>query len=95
MEFSRQEYWSSFPFSTPGDLPNPGIKPASPALASRFFTTVPPGSSVETWQTKSKNPKKKEGDEVAFALGAVASLFEVGLRFLVDVVGVKRTEVET
>ena len=31
MEFSRQEYWSGLPFPTPGDLPNPGIQPASPA----------------------------------------------------------------
>ena len=30
-EFSRQEYWSGLPFPTPGDLPNPGIKPTSPA----------------------------------------------------------------
>ena len=29
MEFSRQEYWSELPFSTPGDLPNPGIEPVS------------------------------------------------------------------
>ena len=42
MEFSRQEYWSRLPFPTPGDLPNPWIKPgslASPALAGGFFTT--------------------------------------------------------
>ena len=42
MEFSRQEYWSGLPFPSPGDLPNPGIKPtspASPALAGTFFTT--------------------------------------------------------
>ena len=32
MEFSRQEYWSDLPFPSPGDLPNPGIKPRSPAL---------------------------------------------------------------
>ena len=32
MGFSRQEYWSGLPFSSPGDLPNPGIKPGSPAL---------------------------------------------------------------
>ena len=32
MEFSRQEYWSRFPFPTLGDLPNPGIEPRSPAL---------------------------------------------------------------
>jgi len=42
MGFSRQEYWSGLPFSSPGDLPDPGIKPASPgspALAEGFFTT--------------------------------------------------------
>ena len=45
MGFSRQEYWSGLPFPTPGDLPDSGIEPvslASPALAGRFFTTVPP-----------------------------------------------------
>ena len=45
-EFSRQEYWSGLPFSTSGDLPDPGIEPASlavPALAVRFVTTEPPG----------------------------------------------------
>ena len=43
---SRQEYWSGLPFPTPGDLPNPGIEPASlvsPALAGRFFTTATTG----------------------------------------------------
>ena len=39
---SRQEYWSELPFPSPRDLSDPGIKPASPALAGRFFTTVPP-----------------------------------------------------
>ena len=43
MEFSRQEYWSGFPFLSPGDLPNPGIKPASPASAGGFSTTASPG----------------------------------------------------
>ena len=41
--FSRQEYWSGLPCPPPGDLPDPGIEPASlasPALAGRFFTTV-------------------------------------------------------
>ena len=32
MGFSRQDYWSGLPFPSPGDLPNPGIKPGSPAL---------------------------------------------------------------
>ena len=43
MEFSRPEYWSGLPFPSPGDLPNPGIEPTSPALPGRFFTTEPPG----------------------------------------------------
>jgi len=42
MEFSRQEYWSRLPFPTAGDLPNPGIETASPALAGGFFTTELP-----------------------------------------------------
>ena len=46
MEFFRQEYWSSLPFPPPGDFPNPGIKPRSPALAGRFSTTVPPGKPI-------------------------------------------------
>ena len=37
--FPRQEYWSGLPFTSPGDLPDPGIEPASPALAGGFFTT--------------------------------------------------------
>ena len=43
MGFPRQAYWSGLIFPSPGDLPNPGIEPASPALAGRFFTTEPPG----------------------------------------------------
>ena len=39
--FSRQTYWSGLPFLPPGDLPDPGIKPVSPALADRFFPTEP------------------------------------------------------
>ena len=45
--FFRQEYWSGLPFHPAGDLPNPGIKPASltsPALAGEFFTIK------ATWQ---------------------------------------------
>ena len=48
MGFSRQEYWSGLPLPSPGDLPDPGIEPASlmsPALGGRFFTTN------ATWET--------------------------------------------
>ena len=39
MGFPRQEHWSGFPIPPPGDLPDPGIKPRSPALAGGFFIT--------------------------------------------------------
>ena len=42
MGFFRQEFWSGLPFPSPGDLPEPGIEPVSPALAGGFFTTEPP-----------------------------------------------------
>ena len=54
MELSRQKYWSWLPFPSPGDLPDPGIKPASPespVLAGAFFTTEPPGKLfIKTYQ---------------------------------------------
>ena len=50
IRFSRQESWSELPFPTPGDLPDPGIKPVSPlspAMAGGFFTTKPPGKPTD------------------------------------------------
>ena len=44
--FPRQEYWHGLPFLSPGDLPAPGIKRVSSALAGRFFTTGPPGKPL-------------------------------------------------
>ena len=46
MGFPRQEYWSGLPFPPPGDLPDPRIETASPALAGRFFTTEPSGKPL-------------------------------------------------
>ena len=43
MGFSRQEYWSGFPFPSPGHLPNPGIKPLSPALQANSLLSQAPG----------------------------------------------------
>ena len=40
MGFSRQEYWSGLPFPYPGDLPNPGIEPGSPALEADALTSM-------------------------------------------------------
>ena len=39
MGFPRQEYWSGLPFSSPGDLPNPGIEAGSPALQADSLST--------------------------------------------------------
>ena len=50
MGFSRQEYWSGLPFPSPGDLPNPGIEPGSPALQTDSF----PSQHRETVCTSSK-----------------------------------------
>ena len=43
MGFSRQEYWSGLPFPSPGDLPDPGIKPRSPTLQADALTSETPG----------------------------------------------------
>jgi len=42
MECSRQEYWSGLPFPSPGDLPDPGIEPGSPALLANTLPSEPP-----------------------------------------------------
>ena len=42
---STQQNWNGLPFPPPGDLPNPGIELAPPALADGFFTTEPPGKT--------------------------------------------------
>ena len=44
MKFSRQECWSGLPFPSPGDLPNSGIKPRSPALQADGLPSEPPGN---------------------------------------------------
>ena len=45
MEFSRQEHWSGFPFSSPGDLAVPVIKPGSPALQADYLQSESPGKT--------------------------------------------------
>ena len=48
MEYSRPEYWSGYPFPYPGDLPNPGIKPRSPALQVDSLPAEPPRKPKNT-----------------------------------------------
>ena len=57
MGSSRQEYWSGLPCPSPGDLPDPGIKPPSlmsPALAGRFFTANTTWEAQTVCQRSSK-----------------------------------------
>ena len=70
MEFSRQEYWSGLPFSSPGDLPNPGIEPGVPALPSGSLPLSHQGS-----------PVIPQSALLAQLSEAVASLFIEGLHF--------------
>ena len=55
MGFPRQEYWSGLTFPSAGDLPNPGIGPVSPALASGFFTPESPGKPYHGILPSNKN----------------------------------------
>jgi len=62
MGFSRQECWNGLPFPSPGDLPDPGIKPLFPALAGRFLTAEPagkpPGNSPVSWILSFENKQR-------------------------------------
>ena len=48
MEFSRQEYWSGVPFPSPGDLPDSGIEPSSPALQANTLPSEPPAKPMQS-----------------------------------------------
>ena len=70
MGFSRQEYWSVLPFPSPGDLPNPGFKPWSPALQTDALPSKPPGrvlflaglelNRYRVGRCQQRNPDKNE-----------------------------------
>ena len=46
MEFSRPEYWSGYPFPSPGDFPNPEIEPRSPELQVDYLPDEPQGKPI-------------------------------------------------
>ena len=58
MGFSRQEYWSGLPFPFPGDLPDPGIEPRSPALQVDALPSEPPGNMINPYN-KTINIRKQ------------------------------------
>ena len=61
MEFSRQEYWKGLPFPSPGDLPDPGIKPRPPALQADSLASEPP--PLYPHQFLSEPPEGAESNE--------------------------------
>ena len=75
MGFDRQKYWSGMPFPSPGNFPDPGIKPPSPALqavsciALGFFTDEPPGTPLIT-----KNGMDNSGLQVKTDISFLKSL---------------------
>ena len=87
MGFSRQEYWNGLPFPSPGDLPEPGIKPRSPALGADALTSVPPGKPILT------TGKGSEKNNLFFQqpiVGSLAVEVEVSIFACVDAVVVGR-----
>ena len=56
MGFSKQEYWSGLPFPSSGNLPDPGIKPGSPALQADALPSEPPGKMLG--KTEGKKEKR-------------------------------------
>ena len=68
MGFSRQEYWSELPFPTPGDFPDPGIKPRSPALqADSSPSELTSGKSNELFVEK---PESSPDSSCSIAVSA-------------------------
>ena len=73
MGFPSQEFYRGLPFPSPGFLPDPGIEPTSAALASRFFTTEPPGKTTYIYMCILFNPQD------ILDIGSVQSLSHVWL----------------
>ena len=59
MGFFRQEYWSGLPFPSPGDLPDPGMEPRSPALQADALPSEPLGKQGNKKEKEPRKDKKK------------------------------------
>ena len=73
MKFSRQEYWNGLPFSSPGDLPNPGIEPGSPTLQADSLPFEPPGSLTHNSAACAAGPGPSGGPSRTQPLSQVPS----------------------
>ena len=68
MEFSRQEYWSELPFSSPGNLPHPGFKPTSPVFPALQEDSLPSESPGKPLCNVASIKTPKEGIQRASRL---------------------------
>ena len=66
MRFPRQEYWNGLPFPSPGDLPNPGIKPTS-ALADGFFGGSVVKNPLAKQQAWVQSPEERNGNPLQYS----------------------------
>ena len=83
MGFSRQEYWSGLPFPSPGDLPDPGIKPRSPALQADALPSEPPGKPAKAeylWKRWVLSASIKQYTNTRSHLGQQSPAFFPGTR---------------
>ena len=82
MGFSRQGFWSGLPFPSSGDLPDPGIKPGSPALQANALPSEPPGNPVAEHKLSHLSTLAQQ----AFRTVSLSSLSKVAMddRFLPD-----------
>ena len=69
MGFSRQGYWSGLPFPSPGDLPNPGIEPGSPALQQMLYCMSHQGSIIQPHYFKAQRRGKGGSSDIFSLLG--------------------------
>ena len=74
MAFSRQEYWSGLPFSSPGDLPDPGIEPVSPALQADPLSSAPPEKQKDALKIQPPEPHPNPPTQAAGAQESESSL---------------------
>ena len=89
MGFSRQEYWSGLPFPSPGDLPNPGIQPGSPALQSDALSSEPQFDLICLLTKKKKKKEKEKKDYKREALLTTMTLCSLGMENQRNVTAVK------
>ena len=98
MEFSRQEYWSGLPFPSPGDLPDPGIKPTSPSLELVSLTIEPLGEpliiscccEVASVMSDSVRPHRRQPTRLPRPWDSPGKNTGVGCHFLLQCMKVKR-----